>query len=39
MLLGVMLLANITGVASSYKLVNLKQYNDTGSGDTYAGNH
>ena len=29
--------ANITGVASNYKLVNLKQYNDTGSGDTFAG--
>ena len=30
-------LANITGVASNYKLVNLKQFNDTGSGDTFAG--
>ena len=30
-------LANITSVASNYKLVNLKQYNDTGSGDTFAG--
>ena len=29
--------ANITSVASNYKLVNLKQYNDTGSGDTFAG--
>lgn len=31
-------ISNITGVTSSYKLVNLTQYNDTGSGDTYAGN-
>ena len=30
-------LANITSVASNYKLVNLKQYIDTGSGDTFAG--
>jgi len=30
-------LANITTVASNYKLVNLKQYNDTGSGDTFSG--
>jgi len=29
--------ANITSIASNYKLVNLKQYNDTGSGDTFAG--
>ena len=30
-------LANITTAASSYKLVNFKQYIDTGSGDTFAG--
>ena len=30
-------LANITSAASSYKLVNFKQYVDTGSGDTFAG--
>jgi len=30
-------LANITSAASSYKLVNFKQYIDTGSGDTFAG--
>ena len=30
-------LANITAAASSYKLVNFKQYSDTGSGDTFAG--
>ena len=30
-------LGNITSIASNYKLVNLKQYNDTGSGDTFAG--
>ena len=30
-------LANITTAASNYKLVNFKQYIDTGSGDTFAG--
>ena len=30
-------LANITSVAANYKLVNFKQYIDTGTGDTFAG--
>ena len=30
-------LANITTASSSYKLVNVKQYIDTGAGDTFAG--
>ena len=30
-------LGNVTTAASNYKLVNLRQYSDSGTGDTYAG--